>query len=150
MALKYMDQKPADNLTSTKELCDQQQVSFEVLAKVMQAMNSAGILESGQGAHGGYRIAKCLDEVSLHELNEAVLGPLQFAYCLHSDSVRCLLTGSCNVISPVVSLSRRIEALFRELSVEELLGVDDPVAQEIRNKHQHDRANGAAADLVWK
>ena len=149
MALKHLDQQPADHLTSTKELCDQQEVSFEVVAKVMQSLNGAGILRSEQGAHGGYRIARPLAEVSLHEVNEAVVGPLQFAYCLHSDSVRCMLTGSCNVISPVVNLSRRIQALFHDVSVAELLAVDEPEEAEIRSRHARDRVH-ASTDLVWK
>ena len=149
MALKHMDAQPSDHLTSTKELCDQLQLSFEVVAKVMQSLNAAGILRSEQGAHGGYRIARPLDQVSLHEINEAVLGPLQFAYCLHSDSVRCQLTGSCNVISPVVTISKRIEELFRELRVADLLGVDEPVEAEIRTRHLRDRMH-ASEELVWK
>ena len=149
MALKHIDAQPDGCLTSTKELCDQHQLSFEVVAKVMQSLNVAGILRSEQGAHGGYRLARSLDEVSLHEVNEAVIGPLQFAYCLHSDSVRCQLTGSCSVISPVVNLSRRVEELFRDLTLDELLGVDEPVEAEIRNRHLRDRMH-ATEELVWK
>ena len=149
MALKHMDGQPADHLTSTRELCEQHELSFEVVAKVMQALNAAAILRSEQGAHGGYRLARPLDEVSLHEVNEAVLGPLQFAYCLHSDSVRCQLIGACNVVSPVVNLSRRVEELFRDLRVSELLCVDEPQEAEIRSRHHRDRMQ-TSRDLVWK
>ena len=120
-----------------------------MVAKVMQSLNAAGMLRSEQGAHGGYRIARALSQVSLHEINEAVLGPLQFAYCLHSDSVRCQLTDSCSVISTVVNLSRRVEELYRDLSVAELLGVAEPVEAEIRTRHLRDRMH-VSTDLVWK
>ena len=149
MALQHMRSQPESHVVSAKDLCDAYQVSFEVLSKVLQNLAAAGVLRSAQGARGGYQIARPLDQVSFFELNEAVLGPMQFAYCLHHDSVRCQLAGSCNVISPIVRLSNRIEELFHGLTVDELLQAAEPQEASIRARYQHD-VIAPEDQLVWK
>ena len=149
MALQHMRGQPDGQVVSAKDLGATYQVSFPVLSKVLQNLAAAGVLRSAQGAHGGYQIARPLDEVTFGELTEAVVGPMQFAYCLHNDSVRCLLAGCCNVISPIVRLSNRIEELFHRMTLEELLHAEEPQEATIRARHQHDVAVPEEA-LVWK
>ena len=60
---------------------------------------------------------------------------MQFSYCLHRDRVRCQLAECCNVISPVVRLSNRIEELFHSMSLEELLQAEEPQEATIRARH---------------
>lgn len=49
-------------------------VPVAYLAKHLQAMSRAGILESAPGARGGYRLAKPPSEISLLEIVEAIDG----------------------------------------------------------------------------
>ncbi len=135
MALQHMRGQPAEQVVSAKDLCATYQVAFPVLSKVLQNLAAAGVLRSEQGAHGGYQLARPLTDVTFGELSEAVLGPMQFSYCLHRDRVRCQLAECCNVISPVVRLSNRIEELFHSMSLEELLQADEPQEATIRARH---------------
>ena len=135
MALQHMRGQPAEQVVSAKDLCATYQVAFPVLSKVLQNLAAAGVLRSEQGAHGGYQLARPLSDVTFGELSEAVLGPMQFSYCLHRDRVRCQLAECCNVISPVVRLSNRIEELFYSMSLEELLQAEEPQEAAIRARH---------------
>ena len=173
MALQHMRGQRAGQVVSAKDLCATYQVAFPVLSKVLQNLAAAGVLRSAQGAHGGYQLARPLTDVTFGELSEAVLGPMQFSYCLHRDRVRCQLAECCNVISPVVRLSNRIEELFYSMSLEELLHAEEPQEAAIRARHGvsarqgvparhnvtpspavsagHQRANTAPQEqLVWK
>ena len=136
MALQYMRGQQAGQVVSAKDLCATYQVAFPVLSKVLQNLAAAGVLRSEQGAHGGYQLARPLTDVTFGELSEAVLGPMQFSYCLHRDRVRCQLAECCNVISPVVRLSNRIEELFHSMSLEELLQAEEPQEAAIRARHR--------------
>ena len=136
MALQHMRGQPAEQVVSAKDLCATYQVAFPVLSKVLQNLAAAGVLRSEQGAHGGYQLARPLSDVTFGELSEAVLGPMQFSYCLHRDRVRCQLAECCNVISPVVRLSNRIEELFYSMSLDELLQAEEPQEAAIRARHQ--------------
>ena len=135
MALQHMRGQRAGQVVSAKDLCATYQVAFPVLSKVLQNLAAAGVLRSALGAHGGYQLARPLTDVTFGELSEAVLGPMQFSYCLHRDRVRCQLAECCNVISPVVRLSNRIEELFHSMSLEELLQAEEPQEATIRARH---------------
>lgn len=44
------------------------------MAKQLQAMSKAGIVRTARGAHGGYRLAKPTDQISLWDITAAVDG----------------------------------------------------------------------------
>ena len=160
MALQHMHRQPPDQVVSAKDLCAAYRIAFPVLSKVLQNLAAAGVLRSAQGAHGGYQLARPLSDVTFGALSEAVVGPMQFSYCLHRDRVRCQLAECCNVISPVIRLSNRIEELFHNMSLEELLQADEPREAAVRARHNEaarhnvadsNRAPVAAEEqLVWK
>ncbi len=148
MALQHMHRQPPDQLVSAKDLCATCQVAFPVLSKVLQNLAAAGVLRSAQGAHGGYQLARSLSDVTFGALSAAVVGPMQFAYCLHRDRVRCQFAECCNVISPVVRLSNRIKELFYSMSLEELLRADEPQEAAIRARHRVAARNEAAPHIA--
>ena len=146
MALQHMHGQPPEQVVSAKDLCATYRVAFPVLSKVLQNLAAAGVLRSAQGAHGGYQLARPLSDVTFGELSAAVVGPMQFAYCLHHDRVRCQLAECCNVISPIIRLSNRIEELFYSMSLEELLHADEPREAAIRARHRVAARDRVAAD----
>ena len=135
IALKHLHQA-ADEVVTAKELCDQYQLPFDVVSKVLQSLAASGMVRSLQGAHGGYQLADRLDRYSFYDLNETLVGPMQYAYCLTDhDASRCALTGTCTVIAPVIQLSDRIEELYRTVTVADLVAVDDDRADVVRMRH---------------
>ena len=149
MALQYMREHPSQKVVSARDLCDTYRVTFPVMSKVLQNLASAGVIGSAQGAHGGYRLDRRLTDVTFGELSAAVVGPMQFSYCLHRDRVRCQLAKSCNVISPVVRLNNRIEELFYSMSLEDLLHANEPMEKLIRARHET-RPTVSMEKIVWK
>jgi Rrf2 family protein len=53
---------------SVKQLMEQQNISKSYLAKVMQKLSSAQIVESSEGKYGGYRLVKKPGEIRLSEI----------------------------------------------------------------------------------
>ena len=149
MALRHLQLTDGACLVTAKDLSERYQVPFDLISKVLQKMAHEGILESEQGARGGYRLAVNLDELSFFKLSVDILGPMQFAYCLHHSGVRCQLAQCCNVISPVVSLSNRIEALLRNITVGELLEAKEPDEQDIRIRAAAENV-AREGEIVWK
>jgi Rrf2 family nitric oxide-sensitive transcriptional repressor len=132
MALKYMDAKHPGELTSVKEICDRHKAPFDVTARVLQVLSQQGIVKAEHGSHGGYQIIKDLAKMSLLELTEVILGPVQFADCLHEDAAGCAMTADCNVISPIMHLNERLKHLYTDISIRELIGVQHPGEKKVR------------------
>jgi Rrf2 family protein len=129
MALKVMSAKRQGELTSAKDVVEQTGCPFDATARVMQQMVQKGVLRSEQGAHGGYVLVRDLSKISLYDLSEMILGKTSVAKCLHGlDS--CELVGTCNIMSPVTALNRKLTDFYQNLSVGELLRVRAPAAAE--------------------
>jgi Rrf2 family transcriptional regulator, nitric oxide-sensitive transcriptional repressor len=123
IALKHMRAKAPGELSSVKELTLYYGCPFEMTSRVLQRLAQKGFLRSEQGAHGGYQIVRDLSRVSLHDLMVAILGPMAVAKCLHGAEPEsgCEIRGTCNIVSPVQTLSRRLIEFYQNLTVAELL-----------------------------
>jgi Rrf2 family protein len=122
IGLKHMRGKAPGQLTTANELTLHYGTPFDATSRVLQVLVQKGVLRSEQGAHGGYMITKDLSRVSFHELSEMILGPLAVARCLHEDGESgCEIRETCNIISPVQTLNRRLNEFYRSLSVADLL-----------------------------
>lgn len=120
IVLKYIGGKSKSQFHSAREICDQFKLPVDTTAKVMQSMNNSGILISLQGANGGYQIARSLDQITYLELEEIIEGKSREFFCENAKGL-CALHGSCNIISPVDRLNRKIKNYLSDLTVEELL-----------------------------
>lgn len=122
MALEHMRQKPAGELTTTKEVCQRYKVPFDATARVLQQMVQMGFLESAQGAQGGYSLCNNLSEVSLLQLVEAVDGPLEVVRCIEGSVQTCCdIKETCNIQGPLQVFNERLAQFYAGIPVAELL-----------------------------
>ena len=87
----------------------------------MQSMNNEGLLNSLQGIKGGYVLSTNLGNVYFIDLVEMIEGKIPELFCETAKGGPCQLTGSCNIITPVDRLNRKVRNYLSLLSVEELL-----------------------------
>lgn len=120
MALKYMSQKIPGELTSAKEVSDNFQTPFDATARVMQVMAQKNLLRAEYGASGGYQITRDLAKVSVHDLVEMIEGPTALVKCLHSETP-CDIQNTCNIVSPVTQLNKKLNEFYQGLSLKDLL-----------------------------
>lgn len=121
ISLKHMRNKAPGELTTAKELNLLYGCPFDVTSRVLQTMVQKGLLRSEQGAYGGYQIAKDLQKVSFYDLVEMILGPIAVARCIHGADTGCDIRETCNIVSPVQNLNRKLAEFYKSLSVAELL-----------------------------
>ncbi len=122
MALKYMNEKPPGERSTVKEITVALGCPVDMTARVLQALGHRGVLGSEAGPHGGYWISRAMSAVSLFDLMETVLGPVELAKCLSDDVAGgCELRGTCNIVSPIQNLNKRINQFYSSLSLAEIL-----------------------------
>lgn len=134
IALKHMSHKSPGQLTSAKELCDIYHTPFDPMSRVLQIMSQHEILRAEQGAHGGYQILKDLSRVSVGQLSDMIIGPIQIANCFHGDYSHCTMTHSCSVIGPMLNLNEQISQLFHNLKIVDLIETRHTAEKAIRQK----------------
>ena len=118
IALRHMQLKKSEELTSTKEIATRYGVPQQLLAKTLQHMARDGIIEAVQGPAGGYRVATNLDQISMKDFFEKLEGPLGMMDC-YFDS-ECIQIGSCNIRVPIQRINDNMRNLFSQMSVQEV------------------------------
>ncbi len=118
IALRHMQLKQSEELTSTKEIATRYGVPQQLLAKTLQHMARDGILEAVQGSAGGYRVATNLDKISMKDFFEKLEGPLGIMDCYFDSD--CIQIGSCNIRVPIQRINDNMRNLFSQMSVQEV------------------------------
>jgi Rrf2 family transcriptional regulator, nitric oxide-sensitive transcriptional repressor len=124
MALRFMSQRGQGVLSSAKEICAETHAPFDATSRVMQLMSQRGILKSEHGAHGGYQIVQDLNRVSLYDVMETILGPIEIVKCLNGQE-DCELFNTCTIQSPLRDLNLRLKEFYEGLTLGELLKLKD-------------------------
>ena len=118
IALRHMQLKQSEELTSTKEIATRYGVPQQLLAKTLQHMARDGIIEAVQGPAGGYRVATNLEEISMKDFFEKLEGPLGMMDCYFDSD--CIQFGSCNIRVPIQRINDNMRNLFSQMSVQEV------------------------------
>ena len=117
-ALRHMQLKQSEELTSTKEIATRYGVPQQLLAKTLQHMARDGIIEAVQGPAGGYRVATNLEQISMKDFFEKLEGPLGMMDCYFDSD--CIQFGSCNIRVPIQRINDNMRNLFSQMSVQEV------------------------------
>ncbi|MCB9073861.1 MAG: Rrf2 family transcriptional regulator [Bdellovibrionaceae bacterium] len=124
IALKHMSQKRPGELTTVKEICQKYGTPFDATARVMQQMVQGKFLKSEQGAYGGYLIMRDLTKVSVKDLIERVVGPLELVKCISPEnaaSITCELRDTCNIKQPLMLLNEQLVKFYEGINLHQLL-----------------------------
>lgn len=139
MALKHMCRKRRNEpseVTSAREIADAYGLPFEITAKTLQRLKDTGLIQSAQGARGGYTLRRELGEVTLAEFLELMEGPQALVACASgiaaaapvkteaSDSGKCGCEYElrCEIRHLLGSLNDRVHAFLSGICLSELAG----------------------------
>lgn len=103
-ALVYMARKGSDKYCGVKEIAQETGVPANYLAKILQQLARAKVLESQKGFGGGFKVARRLDKVTLFDVIDPLERIEKFRQCvlgqrLCNDAVACPLHSTWKVIS---------------------------------------------------
>ncbi len=104
-------------------------------AKSFQLLLRAGILNSRQGAKGGYILNCNLQELSLYDLIKAVEGKLEVVRCLKEQS-DCHYFNSCNITQPMKRLNSKLVDFYKQTSLDEILAVEPIFHQDLKLRRE--------------
>ncbi len=118
IALRHIQEKDSEKVTSTKEIAELYALPVELLAKTLQHLSREGILTAVQGPSGGYKIKKPLDEINMKDFFEKMEGPLGMMDCYFDSD--CTLISACNIRAPIQRLNDSMRSMFENMSVGEI------------------------------
>ncbi len=108
----YLSKEP-EQVASVNDIAKKMHIPQTFLAKILQLLMKAGIVESNRGIKGGFKLTKSPGDISLYDVVMAVEGPIATNMCAVDKKV-CRLSNSC-VVHPIwVDLKKEIEERLKE------------------------------------
>lgn len=125
IALRHLAAHVDRSAVSARELAETYDIPPELLAKVLQKLVHAQLLESHQGTRGGYVLGRPAAAMSVAEVIQVIDGPLTVTACSEVDH-SCDQFAKCNIRDPLWRIKDRIVSALSATSVAEL-AADMPV-----------------------
>ena len=94
-----------------------------MLAKVMQTLAKAGLVDGMAGPTGGYRLIREPINISVRAVVEAVDGPLAIAQCWETSG-GCPQASKCHLRGPLARIQSELARLLAETSLADVMRTD--------------------------
>lgn len=107
-----------DRVFTTEEIASEFSISRNHLIKVVRDLADAGFVTTQRGAHGGFRLARPPDRITIGEVVQRLEARHALVECFREDGGACALTPRCKLIAP---LTRAGAAFIAELNKTTLL-----------------------------
>jgi Rrf2 family protein len=119
LAMRHLAARADREATSARELAESYDIPPELLAKVLQKLVRARLLDSHQGIRGGYALARPAGMISVADVIQAIDGPLTVTACSEIDH-SCDQYAKCNIRDPLWRIKDRIVSALAMTSVADL------------------------------
>lgn len=129
---------PSGQGLSVDALADYFEVPAAYLAKQMQMLRRAGIVESVRGKGGGYRLARTPDAISLLDIVTAIEGPMPAFRCteIRQNGPCGLKRKDCKRPCEVASAFASAEQTYRDaLAAKSLASIMQDAAKNSTREH---------------
>jgi len=106
-----------------EQLATELSIPKSFLAKILQSLAKQGILESRKGAHGGFILAKKVEEISVNEIIFAAEGktPAVFDCSQHIESCPNGMIGTCAISPFLIKFQTKIDDFLDDLMLTDIL-----------------------------
>ena len=119
IALLHLSEEP-QKVASVREISGTCHIPEALLSKVMQLMKNAGMVKVTHGNHGGYQLNRDLSQISLLDVSQVLVGPVQLTECLEPGNNDCPVRQGCRLVTPMAALNQKLIDMFQGTSLESI------------------------------
>jgi len=119
IALVDMATNGNENLVTAKDLSDRYNIPREILGKVLQSLAKNSLIDSQQGAKGGYQLLVPLDAININRVIESVEGPIKLIDCTDEERANCGQIEYCNIKNPMEFIQTELVRFFNGITLQD-------------------------------
>jgi len=105
---------------SSKILAEKEEVSYQLTCKLMQKLNTAGLVKSQMGPKGGFFLDKKPSEITLAAVVDVIQGPVTLNRCFHGIGI-CPRQSKCPISKRLAELQEYIGRFFKSITLSQFL-----------------------------
>ncbi len=114
-------QHGGSGFVSLKTVAERQDISMKYLEAIVCELKKAGLLESGRGKEGGYRLSHTPEDYSVGEILRVLEDNLAPVACIKAGSVDCAHAGECMTLPMWRELDELTNAYLDRVTLQDLL-----------------------------
>jgi len=120
---------------SSKIISEKEKVPYQLLCKLMQKLNNAGLVTSFMGPKGGFGLGREPSKINILEVIETIQKPVSLNRCLLSGDI-CPLQKHCTVRPKLLGLQEYIGKYLSGITLDELVPGS---SKKIKKKYKKDK-----------
>ena len=123
MAARHLALNNSGHCSTAKEIAENYNIPYQLVAKVLQNFARTKIAYSMQGPKGGYVLNRLPEEISLNDIINAVEKNHQITECMqeHANENNCMHINCCKIRDPLIEIQRKIDDMFTQTSLKQIL-----------------------------
>ena len=110
-----------DGFVSLKDVAQRQQISMKYLEQIAGLLSKAGLLRSGRGAQGGYRLTRRPEEYTVGSILRLTEGNLAPVACLDDAVNQCAKCKECVTLDLWEQVDRAISNVVDHVTLADLM-----------------------------
>lgn len=114
-------------------------IALPTVQKILKRLSRAGVFQSERGPHGGYRLARRPEQISIAQIIAALEGPIGLTECSLAEN-HCQQAQGCNIRSNWTLINQAIRIALETVSLADMV---KPISREIpitlESLHTHPR-----------
>ncbi|RJQ46708.1 MAG: Rrf2 family transcriptional regulator [Gaiellales bacterium] len=96
-AILHLARLPFGDIVQTKEIAAAEDIPRKYLPSIIRTLARSGLIRTLRGNQGGVMLARPPEEINLHEVVEAIEGPMALVQCLRGQE-DCIHEKDCAVL----------------------------------------------------
>jgi Rrf2 family protein len=122
IALRHMAMNPHGHVFTAKEIAAKYNISYELLAKILQKLTKSGVVVSTQGMRGGYALAKKPDQIQVSYIISVIEEEkATIAECYAEGGENCSLFAACTIRKPLGKMQHNLNAFLDKTTLEQIV-----------------------------
>jgi Rrf2 family protein len=119
----HLARHTGDGPVTGREIAVRERLPGDYVEQIMLKLRRAGIVKSTRGAHGGYRLARPANEISVRDVMNASEHSTFDVHCgTHPvEEERCSAAQDCSIRPVWMLLQRRIDEVLESVRLSDLL-----------------------------
>jgi FeS assembly SUF system regulator len=111
-------------------LAQQTRLPEPTVSKVMKILNKSNITESVRGAHGGYKLTRAQDEITIAEIITAIDGPIALTACADESHDECSFSAGCSVSGRWTNVNNAVKDALARVTLADMTQNNNYMAPE--------------------
>jgi len=109
-----------EGMMTAPELAQATSLPMPTVSKLLKQLAKSGLVESHRGVHGGYSMARALEDINAMEIIEALDGPVALTDCVDGAEDNCNVQSLCPMRGGWDKVNKAVRKALTEVSLAEL------------------------------